>query len=198
MYYLKTIEDRVRVQPSLFASDLNDALLHILKEKFEGRVFKDTGVVLSVSNPIPLGNGIVIPGDGGAYYDVRSDVLSFVPYVNEVYVGEVKEIVEFGAFVSIGPLHGLLHLSQISKEKFSYERKTKILVSRAEKKSIKKGDLLLVKVSTVSLKSTIQDTKIGLTMRPEGLGKLEWLEDEEKLKQEKKPKEKKEESGEKK
>lgn len=191
MYYLKTIEDKVRINPSLFASELNDALLRIIREKFEGRVFKDVGVVLGISNPTPLSDGIVIPGDGGAYYRVRFDALTFIPGVNEVYPGEVKEIVEFGAFVGVGPLHGLLHLSQISKEKFSYERKTKTLVSRAEKKSVKKGDSLLVKVSTVSLKSTIQDTKIGLTMRPDGLGKIEWLDDDEKKKEEKKPKEKK-------
>jgi DNA-directed RNA polymerase subunit E'/Rpb7 len=56
-----------------------------------------------------------------------------------------------------------------------YDKKNKNLVSRAEKKSLKKGDSVFVKVSTVSMKSTTADTKIGLTMRPDGLGKEEWL-----------------------
>jgi DNA-directed RNA polymerase subunit E' len=195
MYYLKTIEDKVRVPPQLFASDLNDALLNILKEKFEGLILKDIGLVLLVSNPEALSDGVVIPGDSGAYYTVRFDAVVFLPFVNEVYNGEVKELVEFGAFVSIGPLHGLLHISQISKEKFSYDKKAKTLVAKAEKRSLKKGDAVIVKVSTVSLKSTVQDTKIGLTMRPEGLGKFEWLEEEKKKTEEKKAKEKKEEKS---
>jgi DNA-directed RNA polymerase subunit E' len=97
--------------------------------------------------------------------------------VNEVFEAEVKEIVEFGAFVSIGPFQGLLHISQFGREKYFYDKKAKTLVSRAEKRSVKKGDTLLVKVSTVSLKATTADTKIGLTMRPDGLGKPEWMDE---------------------
>ena len=69
-------------------------------------------------------DGIVIPGDSGAYYTVRFDAITFVPYINEVYLSEVKEIVEFGAFVSIGPLQGLLHISQIGKDKYNYDTMT--------------------------------------------------------------------------
>jgi DNA-directed RNA polymerase subunit E' len=164
-------------------------MLRILQDRFERRVYKDIGMVLLVVNPRIASDGIVIPGDGGAYYAVHFDALTFLPQVNEVYCAEVKEIVEFGAFASIGPFQGLLHVSQIGREKYFYDKKNKSLSSRAEKKAIKKGDGLLVKVSTVSLKSTTADTKIGLTMRPDGLGKPEWL-DESKAKA--KPPEKKE------
>ena len=34
---------------------------------------------------------------------------------------------------------------------------------------------MLAKVSTISLKNNIKDTKIALTMRPDGLGKPEWM-----------------------
>jgi len=189
MYYMTTIEDRIRVPPSMFGSVLDDAVLRILQDRFERRIYKDIGMVLLVVKPRISSDGIVIPGDGGAYYTVQFDALTFMPYVNEVFVAEVKEIVEFGAFAAIGPFQGLLHVSQIGRDKYNYDKKNKTLTSRADKKAIKKGDLLLVKVSTVSLKSTTADTKIGLTMRPDGLGKAEWL-DEAKAKA--KPPEKKE------
>ncbi len=197
MYYIKTIEDKVRIPPALFGSSLHDAFLHILREKFEGRVLKDIGMVLAVDNPKPLGRGIIIPGDGGAYYEVSFDSLTFIPRINEVYFGDVKEVVEFGAFVSIGPLQGLLHLSQISKEKFSYDKKAKLLSCKIERRSIKKLDRLLVKISTISMKSAAT-AKLGLTMRPDGLGKIEWLEEEDKKKKEVKKTKEKEESEEKK
>ncbi|MBS3067350.1 DNA-directed RNA polymerase [Candidatus Micrarchaeota archaeon] len=180
MYYLKTIEDKIRVPPNLFGSDIEDAVLNILREKFERRIFKDIGLILIVDNPKIVSEGIVIPGDSGAYYKVNFDATTFMPYVNEVYEADIKEIVEFGAFASVGPLQGLLHVSQISRDKFFYDKKGKHLISREEKKTLKKGDKVLVKVSTVSLKGTTAETKIGLTMRPDGLGKTEWLEEKEK------------------
>jgi DNA-directed RNA polymerase subunit E' len=175
MYYIKTMEDRIRVPPSMFGSELEDAVVRILRERYEGRIYKDLGIVLSIDNPGVLSEGTVIPGDSGAYYTVSFEALTFIPVVNEVYRGEVKEIVEFGAFASIGPFQGLLHVSQIGKEKYYYDKKSKTLSSREAGRSVKKGDEVLVKVSTVSLKSTSADTKIGLTMRPDGLGKPDWF-----------------------
>ncbi|MBU0591998.1 DNA-directed RNA polymerase [Candidatus Micrarchaeota archaeon] len=176
MYYLKIIEDRVRIPPSMFGSTLENAVLSIVRERYEGRIYKDLGIVLSINNPSVLTDGIVIPGDCGAYYSVQFETLVFLPNVNEVYNAEIKEVVEFGAFASIGPFQGLLHVSQIDREKFYYDKKSKTLGSKALKRTLKKGDIVIVKVSTVSLKSTSSDTKIGLTMRPDGLGKQEWVE----------------------
>lgn len=175
MYHIKTIEDRIRVPPDMFGSELEDAVQRILRERYEGRIYKDLGIVLSIDKPKVLTEGTVIPGDSGAYYTVSFEALTFIPVVNEVYRAEVKEIVEFGAFASIGPFQGLLHVSQIGKEKYYYDKKSKTLSSREAGRAVKKGDEVLVKVSTVSLKSTSSDTKIGLTMRPDGLGKPEWL-----------------------
>lgn len=196
MYYIKTISDRIRVPPSMFGSQLEDAVTAILRDRYEGRIYKDLGIVLAINRAKVLSEGLVIPGDSGAYYTIQFEALTFYPVVNEVYRAEIKEIVEFGAFASIGPFQGLLHVSQIDKEKFYYDKKAKHLSSKALKRTLKKGDEVLVKVSTVSMKSTSADTKIGLTMRPDGLGKPEWLEKKAPKKSEKK--EAKKEEGEKK
>jgi DNA-directed RNA polymerase subunit E' len=173
---MTTVEDRIRVPPSMFGSKLEDAILRLLQERYERRIYRDIGIILLVIKPKVLSQGAIIPGDGGAYYSIQFDALTFMPHINEVFSAEIKEIVEFGAFASIGPFQGLLHVSQIGKEKYNYDKKNKTLVSRAEKKSLKKGDAVIVKVSTVSIKSTTADTKIGLTMRPDGLGKTDWIE----------------------
>ncbi len=193
MYAIKTIEDRIRVPPSMFGSDIEDAVRNILRMRYEGRIYKDLGIVLSVNNPKVVSEGLIIPGDSGAYYTVQFEALTFFPVVNEVYKAEIKEIVEFGAFASIGPFQGLLHVSQIDKEKFYYDKKAKNLSSKVLKKVLKKGDDIIVKVSTVSMKSTSSDTKIGLTMRPDGLGKPEWLEQKSAKKKEAKKEEGKKE-----
>jgi len=193
MYYMKTIEDKIQVPPAMFGSDLEDAVVNLLRKKFERRIYKDIGIVLSIDSAEIANDGVVLPGDSEVYYNVSFEALTFLPQVNEVYQAEVKEIVEFGAFASVGPLQGLLHVSQLGSDKFYYDKKAKTLGAKSEKKVVKKADDLLIKVSTVSLKSTYADTKIGLTMRPDGLGKQEWMDEKKKGAKKEEPKAEKKE-----
>ena len=175
MYYILTCKDRVRLPAQYFSMKLEEALTQILREKYERRVDKESGVSLAVWNSKALGDGVVIPSDNAAYYDVQFEVLSYQPQVNEIVESEVSEVVEFGAFLSLGPMEGLVHLSQIANDFLTYNRKTMSFTGRESKKSLKKADRVYAKISTVSMKGSIPETKIGLTMRPDGLGKEEWL-----------------------
>jgi DNA-directed RNA polymerase subunit E' len=172
MYRLMTFEDSVRIPPNLFGMKLNEAALKMLRERFERTVDKNYGIMLGIFNAKIAGDGKVLPGDGAAYFDVRYDALVFNLEVNEVIEGEVSEIVEFGAFVRLGPLDGLVHVSQVANEFLSYDKKNQYLIGKNSKKTVKKGDLVRAKVATVSFKDTIPNSKIALTMRPEGLGKI--------------------------
>lgn len=184
MYNVVRLRDKVRVPPQYFSMKLEDALTQILREKYERRIDKELGIILSIWNAKPKTEGIIIPGDGAAHYEAEFDVLTYLPVVNEVVEAEVTELVEFGSFLGLGPIEGLVHLSQIANDFFTFNKKIPALVGRESRKSLKKGEIVLAKISTVSLKPTIQETKIGLTMRPEGLGKLEWIEEKEKKKAE--------------
>ena len=173
MYYRFKLEEKVRLPPSLLVMKLNDAVTKLLREKYERTLTKELGLILAVEDVSVGETGTVIPGDGGIFYSAEFNALCFVPYVNEVYEGEVKEVVEFGAFVGVGPLDGLIHISQIGNEKFFYDKKAKSLTTK-KGMALKKGDRVRVKVSTVSMKGTTSDTRIGLTMRSEGLGSENW------------------------
>ncbi|MCX6771230.1 MAG: DNA-directed RNA polymerase [Candidatus Micrarchaeota archaeon] len=175
MYYVLSCNDRVRLPAQFFSMKLEEALTQILREKYERRVNKDTGVSLAVWNVKPEGDGLVIPGDNAAYYDVKFDTLTYLPQINEIIESEVSEVVEFGGFVTLGPIEALVHLSQIANDFLTYNKKTQTFVGRESKKFLKKGDHVFAKISTVSMKNNIPETKIGLTMRPDGLGKDEWI-----------------------
>jgi DNA-directed RNA polymerase subunit E' len=194
MYFVLTCSDKVRVPAEYFTMKLEDALTQILREKYERRIDKDAGIVLALWNVKPQGDGIVIPGDSAAYYEVVFDVLAYHPLVNEILESEVSEVVEFGVFLNLGPIEGLVHLSQIANDFLTYNKKTGTISGKDSKKTLKKGDIVFAKISTVSMKNTIPESKIGLTMRPEGLGKMEWIlakEEEKTKKEEEKTKEKK-------
>ncbi len=171
MYKLLTFEESVRIPPNLFGMPLNKAALKILREQYERTVDKQLGIIVSLHNAKIKSPGRVLHGDGAAYFDVECEALVFSPQINEVVDGKVSEIVEFGAFVRLGPIDGLVHVSQVANDFMTFDKKQGALVGRDSKRLLRKGDKVRVKIATVSLKDNIPNSKIALTMRPEGLGK---------------------------
>ncbi|MFA6049223.1 MAG: DNA-directed RNA polymerase [Candidatus Micrarchaeia archaeon] len=171
MFKLLGLAESVRIPPELFGIKMADASLKILREQYERTVDKQLGVIVSLSNAKVKSSGKIFPGDGAAYFDVEFDALVYVPEINEIVEGEVTEIVEFGAFVRLGPIDGLVHVSQVANDFLTYDKKQQILVGRKTKKALKKADIVRAKIATVSLKDSILNSKIALTMRPLGLGK---------------------------
>jgi len=175
LYYVTTLKDSVNVPPKYIGQDIKKSALEMLRNKYERTVNKDLGIILAVFNIRDISGGYILPEDPDTYYDVTFDVLSFKVGVEEVVIGQVSELAEYGAFVRIGPVDALVHLSQITSDFVSFDRRAGVLISKSLGRSLKKGDTVFAKVSTISPGNTIQATKIALTMRPEGLGKLEWL-----------------------
>jgi DNA-directed RNA polymerase subunit E' len=76
----------------------------------------------------------------------------------------------------MGPFDGLLHVSQITNEYISYDEKNARLVSKESNKALGEGEKVRARVIAVSLnEKEPRESKIGLTMRQTGLGKLDWL-----------------------
>ena len=114
--------------------------------------------------------------------------------MQEIVLGKIKDIAEFGAFINIGPIDGMIHISQTMDDFVSFS-KDKTLSGKETKRSLKVNDICRARIIAVSFKDVL-NPKLGLTMRQQGLGRLDWIkeEPEEKAakKEEKEPKEKKE------
>lgn len=191
MYQIVEIEDTVRVIPDKFGNNLEDTLQKILAEKFESKLDRDLGAIVSILDVKTDGIGKVIPGDGSAFYNTIFKALTYKPELQEIVDGEIIEVVEFGIFVRLGPLDGLVHVSQITDDYLNYDEKGTRFMGKESKKVVMQGDLVRARVVTISLKKS-KENKIGLTMRQQGLGKYEWIEQKD---EKKKPKEKKEKEG---
>ena len=177
MYKIVTAEDTVRVPPSRFSEPLNGVIVDILRKNYVGLTDKDVGTVLVITELKEVGVGRVIMGDGASYHDVTFDALVYKPELNEVVLGEVVEIVEFGAFIRLGPIDGLVHVSQVMDDFVGYDKKKGSLYGKESKRSLKEGDKVRARIVSVSLRRGAKGGKIGLTMRQMGLGKLEWIEE---------------------
>jgi len=196
MYAMVKIEETVRIPPSKFGDDLNQTVENIVQKTFEGTMRKNYGVVVVADDITPVGDGIVIHGDGAMYQKVAFNALMFKPELQEVLNAIVCEIVEFGAFCHIGPLDALVHMSQVMNDYVEVDAENELITGKEKKMMLKTGDTVRARVVAVSLNElSARESKIGLTMRQPGLGSHEWLtepkEKEEKKKEGKKEKKRK-------
>ncbi len=179
MYARIKLRDTVRVPPSKLGEDIEKVIHSLLWEQFEGRLDREYGIIIGIESIEEIGEGKIIEGDGGVYFDVVFNAICFRPLLQEVVEGEVIEIVEFGAFVSIGPFDALLHMSQVTDDYMVFDEKNKRLVGRETKKALQEGDKVRARIVSLSLKEREPEkSKIGLTMRQPWLGALKWIEEE--------------------
>ncbi len=177
MYKKMKLKGVARIAPEHLGDPLEAAVDRSLRDKYEAVVDKSLGTIVAVLGSDNIGEGRILAGDGSIYYQVDFEALVFKPEMQEIVEGEVVEIVKFGAFLSIGPFDGLLHVSQITNEYISYDEKNARLVSKESNKSLGEGDRVRARIIAVSLnEKEPRESKIGLTMRQTGLGRLEWLE----------------------
>jgi DNA-directed RNA polymerase subunit E' len=193
LFKLITLEDTIRIPPETFGNPLEKVGHQQVKAKYEGVVNEELGYVIAVIDVKVSPTGKIIPGDGATYHKVAFSLLTFYPMLQEVVEGEVVEIADFGAFVRIGPIDALLHVSQLMDDFISYDEKQGVLLGKETKRKLMSGDQVRVRITAVSLGRAGSSGKIGVTARQPFLGKLEWIEyDTQKIKEtaEKKPPEK--------
>ena len=186
MFYKIEVKDHIRVPPNLFSLKLEEAVIKRIKSKYSGFISKDLGIVVEVAGIKEIGEGVIIPGDGASYYKATFELMTFRPEMQEIVLGKIKDIAEFGAFMNIGPIDGMIHISQTMDDFVSFS-KDKTLGGKESKRALKVGDLCRARIIAVSFKDML-NPKIGLTMRQQGLGRLDWAKEDFEAKKEKEDK----------
>lgn len=175
MFKLIALEDTIRIPPGKFGEPTEAVGYEQLRMKYEGMVDEELGYVIAVTdiqvNPV----GKIIPGDGATYHKALFSLLTFLPKIQEIVEGEVVEIADFGAFIRVGPIDALLHVSQLLDDYISYDEKQGVLMGRETRRKLSTGDQVRVRVTAVSLGRGGSSGKVGVTARQPFLGKLEWI-----------------------
>ena len=176
MFYEIELRSHIRVPPHLFAEDVKTAILKELSNQFGNYISKDFGIVIAVSDVVKIGEGVIIPDDGAAYYDTTFKLFTFKPELQEIVLGSISDITDFGAFLNIGPIDGMIHISQTMDDFVSYN-KAGVLSGKESKRILKNKDECRARIIAISYKN-VNDPKIGLTMRQNLLGNLKWIEED--------------------
>ncbi|HUR63539.1 MAG TPA: DNA-directed RNA polymerase [Candidatus Thermoplasmatota archaeon] len=179
MYRIIQMSDTVRIPPEQMTEDLQGTIAKLVQGSFEGRLNKTHGITVLTTAVRPDGEGQVIHGDGAIYQKVAFDALVFKPDNQEVVDGIVAEVVEFGAFVHIGPLDALVHMSQVMNDFMTADVHNERLVGKETGRTLEVGENVRARIVTASLNElSPRESKIGLTMRQPGLGKFEWIDED--------------------
>ena len=179
MYRIIQMSDTVRIPPERMTDDLGATISELVHKSFEGRLNKTHGITVLTMAVRPDGEGQVIHGDGAIYQKVAFDALVFKPDNQEVVDGIVAEVVEFGAFVHIGPLDALVHMSQVMNDFVSADVANERLTGKESGRALAIGDNVRARIVTASLNElSPRESKIGLTMRQPALGRLEWIDED--------------------
>jgi len=165
----------VEIPPFLFSQPKEVSARLILSEDYEGIITKQYGFIIAVVDVLSVSTGQIIPGNANTFHEVEFTILTFRPTVSEIVEGEVVEIVDFGSFIRLGPLDGLVHVSQITDDYISYEQVGNRFIGKETGKILDVGDTIRAKVIAVSLGGG-RSGKLGLSMRSPYLGKEEWIE----------------------
>lgn len=173
-----TIEDSIRIPPSKFNEPLEKIALEQLKMKYVGSIDEELGYLIAVTDVHVSSIGKIVPGDPATHHKVVFSLLTFLPKIQEVVEGEVVEVADFGAFIRIGPVDALLHISQIMDDFISYDEKQGMLMGKETKRKVSIGDKMRVRIIAVSLSKSAGFGKIGVTARQPFLGKIEWIEED--------------------
>jgi len=156
-----TVRDVVRIPPKEFGAPIEEAAMVHLRKQHENVLDRDIGLMIAVIGIDDIGQGRLMPGDGATYHSVAYRVLVFKPIRGEIVEGNVVELMDFGAFIRMGPLDGLCHVSQICDDFITQDSKGNALIS---------------------FESGNRSGKLGLTMRQPFLGKIgpqhSWVEDD--------------------
>lgn len=167
----------MEISPNLFGLPKEESAYEILSRSYHGLLDPELGFIIAICDIIEVGPGKIIHGSAGTFHPVTFTVLTYTPMMHEIVEGEVVELVDFGAFIRLGPSDGLCHITQISQDKLNFENVNARFTSAETGKSLEVGDLVRSRVIVVSVGSG-RSGKIGLTMRQPFLGKIDYIQEE--------------------
>ncbi len=176
MFYKIKIRDYIALQADLFDGDLADSLKEQIIRDYTDKTTDDLGMIISVLEIENIGVGFKLPEDSSRHYVVEFNIISYIPEIHEFSVGKISSVTEFGVFVDLGVIDGLVHLSQTMVDQTSFS-KTGVIQGSKTGKTLKVGDLVKANVVAISFKD-LRNIKLGLTMRQPGLGSYAWKEEE--------------------
>ncbi|KAF8003137.1 DNA-directed RNA polymerase III subunit RPC8 [Metschnikowia aff. pulcherrima] len=91
MFILSQISDLVRIPPQSFNMPLHHVLKNELHQKYSNKVITNVGLAVAVWDILEIKDGLLRPGDGGSYVEVKFRMVVWKPFIGEILCGWVAD-----------------------------------------------------------------------------------------------------------
>lgn len=85
------MSDLVRIPPHTFNIPIPQSISNELSKKYANKVVSNLGLVVCVWDLLDIKDGLLKPGDGAAFVEVRFRCVVWKPFIGEILTGWVSE-----------------------------------------------------------------------------------------------------------
>ena len=172
MFYVKSLEHEIVLEPVHFGQKLRDTLVKLLKEQVEGTALATYGYVVSVIEvPVKdIKSGIIEYDSGNVVFTVKYTALLLRPFINEVLDATVAQCNSLGFFAFVGPLRIFVSKHSMPEDMFNgYDGEKDAWISDDKEVIISSGCGVRLKIKgrtveqgNITAIGTIKDNYLGL------------------------------------
>ena len=172
MFYVKSLEHEIVLEPVHFGQKLRDTLVKLLKEQVEGTALATYGYVVSVIEvPVKdIKSGIIEYDSGNVVFTVKYTALLLRPFINEVLDAVVGQCNAVGFFAFVGPLRIFVSKHAMPEDMFNgYDAEKGAWISDDKEVVIAAGSGVRLKIkgrtvetNNMTAIATIKDNYLGL------------------------------------
>lgn len=174
MFYVKTLEHEIVLQPVHFGPKLKATLVRLLKEEVEGLAIANYGYVVNVIE-VPenkIRSGLIEYDTGNVTFFVKYTAVLLRPFINEVLDATVSQCNPLGFFAFVGPLRIFVSKHSMPEDMMNgFDQERDAWVSDDGVVSITAGCGVRLKIKgrtveqgNITAIGTIKDNYLGLTI----------------------------------
>jgi DNA-directed RNA polymerase II subunit RPB7 len=178
MFYVKTLEHEIELEPFHFGPKLRETITRLLKEQVEGLALATFGYVVHVIE-VPedqIKSGIIEYDTGNVCFKVLYTALLLRPFINEVLDAVVSQCNSLGFFAFAGPLRVFVSKHNMPEDMMNgYSSTNDCWVSDDQEDVITAGSGVRLRIKgrtveqgNITAIGTIKDSYLGLVDNGEG------------------------------
>jgi DNA-directed RNA polymerase II subunit RPB7 len=178
MFYVKSLDHEIVLEPVHFGSKLRATLVRLLKEQVEGLALATYGYVVNVIE-VPedeIRSGIIEYDSGNVVFTVKYTALLLRPFINEVLDAVVSQCNPLGFFAFCGPLRIFVSKHSMPEDMFhGFDPEKDAWISDDKEVIIAAGSGVRLKLKgrtvetgNITAIATIKDNYLGLIDDGEG------------------------------
>jgi DNA-directed RNA polymerase II subunit RPB7 len=172
MFYVKTLEHEIVLEPVHFGPKLKATIVRLLKEEVEGLALANYGYVVNVIE-VPedqIKSGIIEYDTSNVVFTVKYTALLLRPFINEVLDAVVSQCNPLGFFAFVGPLRIFVSKHSMPEDMFNgYDGEKDAWISDDKEVVISSGSGVRLKIKgrtveqgNITAIGTIKDNYLGL------------------------------------